>query len=94
MSDLLIMDLELVDVVIEVIKLNIDLVFFNYIVGVVVCCINGNVYIGVNVYLNYGVCVEIIVLGIVISCGECDFECIVVVGGDYFDMIYFLCGNC
>ncbi|MDV4749059.1 cytidine deaminase [Enterococcus faecium] len=94
MSDLSTMDLELVDAATEVIKSNIDLVSFNHTVGAAVRCTNGNVYTGVNVYSNHGACAEIIALGTAISRGERDFECIVAVGGDHFDMIYSPCGNC
>ncbi|MCS5464439.1 cytidine deaminase [Enterococcus lactis] len=94
MSDLSTMDLELMDAATEVIKSNIDLVSFNHTVGAAVRCTNGNVYTGVNVYSNHGACAEIIALGTAISRGERDFECIVAVGGDHFDMIYSPCGNC
>jgi len=85
-------DLDLISKAQDVIKKNFDFEKSNHTVGAAVRCKNGNIYLGVNVYLNHGACAEIIAVGTALTAGEREFDCIVAVGGD--GDILPPCGNC
>jgi len=85
-------DIELISKAQEVITKNFDFEKNNHTVGAAVRCKNGNIYLGVNVYLNHGACAEIIAIGAAITAGERDFDCIVAVRGE--GEILPPCGNC
>ncbi len=85
-------DLELISKAQDVITKNFDFENNNHTVGAAVRCKNGNVYLGVNVYLNHGACAEIIAIGTAITAGEREFDCIVAISGE--GDILPPCGNC
>ncbi len=85
-------DLELISKAQDVITKNFDFEKNNHTVGAAVRCKNGNVYLGVNVYLNHGACAEIIAIGTAITAGEREFDCIVAISGE--GDILPPCGNC
>jgi len=92
MTDLDVHDYTLVRMAKEIIAKNFDAEKNNHTVGAAVRCKNGNIYLGVNVYLNHGACAEVIAIGAAITAGERTFDCIVAVRGE--GEILPPCGNC
>ena len=92
MKDLEPRDLLLIEEAQKVIAKNYDAVTYNHTVGAALRCKNGNVYLGVNAYLNHGACAEMIALGAAITAGERAFDCVVAIRGE--GEILPPCGNC
>lgn len=87
-------DFSLIQMAKDIIETNYDSQNYRHTVGCALRCTDGEIYLGVNVYLAHGACAEMIAMGTAITNGKREFECIVAIGGDNSDIIYSPCGNC
>lgn len=87
-------DFSLIQKARDIIKANYDSQDYRHTVGCALRCADGEIYLGVNVYLSHGACAEVIAMGTAITAGKREFESIVAIGGDNSDIIYSPCGNC
>lgn len=88
-------DLKLIEEAKKVINKNFDEVDENHTVGAALRCKNGNIYVGVNVYMHHGSCAEYIALGTAITEGEREFDTIVAVKSPKKNNALIPpCGNC
>jgi len=88
-------DLELIEAAKQAINKNFDEVNENHTVGAAIRCNNGNIYVGVNIYLHHGSCAEFTAIGTAITEGEREFETIVAVRSPRKNNALIPpCGNC
>ena len=78
----------------DAVRRNYDSVHENHTVGAAVCCADGSIFCGVNVYAIHGACAEQVALGTAITEGQRDFTTIVAVRGENGEEIIPPCGNC
>lgn len=93
-EDLIEDDFRLIEMAKSVIKINYDSEKSRHTVGCALSSTDGEIYLGVNVYLAHGACGEMVAIGTAITNGKRKFDCIVAIGGDNSDIIYSPCGNC
>lgn len=86
-------DYELIEAAREVIRKNYDGVKFNHTVGCALRCLDGTVYLGINVYSVHGACAEQVALGEALTAGQREFDTIVAVNGENGEVMS-PCGNC
>ena len=67
-------DFDLIEKAKDIIKANYDRKDYRHTVGCALRCADGEVYLGVNVYLAHGACGEMIAMGTAITAGKRDFE--------------------
>ena len=87
-------DRELLEVALNVLKVNFDDGIYNHTVGCALRSQSGKIYKGVNCDGVHGACAEYITIGTAISAGEREFDTIVAVHDKALNYVVSPCGNC